>query len=74
MLVANELFGDYILDFKYIFWCSKIQWKGAAKPWNLIGAAFYVDQSTIQWSIVKFENGRHPERISKEDFILFKTG
>ena len=76
MLVANELFGDYILDFKYIlFDVARYSEKELLNLGNLIGAAFYVDQKAqyneVLSSLKKLADIL--KRISKEDFILFKN-
>jgi len=76
IVVANELFGDNILNFNYmLFDIARYSEEGLLKLGNLIGAVFYIDHkeqfNEVLMSLRKLADIL--KSISKEDFQIFKT-
>ncbi len=74
-LVANELFGDFVLDFKYIlFDVARYKEEELLQLGNLIGAVFYIEQKQQYDDIIERLKKLigQLKNLSGEDFELFR--
>ncbi|NLC68195.1 MAG: Rpn family recombination-promoting nuclease/putative transposase [Clostridiaceae bacterium] len=75
ILAANELFDDYMIDFKYIlFDVARYTEEELLKLGNLIGAVFYIDQKPKFDEIIKRLRKLIDllGKLSEEDLNLFR--
>ncbi len=76
ILIANELFDDYIIDFNYIlFDVARYDEEELLRLGNLIGAVFYIDQKPQYDDIIdRLKNLVDKLKdLSEEDFELFRV-
>ena len=76
ILIANELFDDYIIDFNYIlFDVVRYNEDELLKLGNLIGAVFYIDQKQQYDEIIERLKSLVDQLkdLSEEDFELFRV-